>query len=270
VQLASDGVQCTVVTALGPGLLALQVEVEQQELLAELEPLLEAKELLLVGLLALVQHRGLRALLEQQAVPLVPQVQLSEREVLLAQMAEQVRQLEFLEQVQELQPCVLWERAADHRLSLVDPFFVLLETRVAHSAEDPIVVVHSAEGLIAVVHSAEGLIAVVHSAEGLIAVVHSAEDPIAVVHSAEDLIAVVHSAEDLIVEGPIVGLNAEQALEQTSANSAVNRMTACDDMIDLDTHIAASYPVDIDDVPQYRKKPVLPVSSNQRIPLSNS
>jgi hypothetical protein len=260
VQLASDGVQCTVVTALGPGLLALQVEVEQQELLAELEPLLEAKELLLVGLLALVQHRGLRALLEQQAVPLVPQVQLSEREVLLAQMAEQVRQLEFLEQVQELQPCVLWERAADHRLSLVDPFFVLLETRVAHSAEDPIVVVHSAEGLIAVVHSAEGLIAVVHSAE----------DPIAVVHSAEDLIAVVHSAEDLIVEGPIVGLNAEQALEQTSANSAVNRMTACDDMIDLDTHIAASYPVDIDDVPQYRKKPVLPVSSNQRIPLSNS
>jgi len=228
VQLASDGVQCTVVTALGPGLLALQAEVVQQELLAGTEPPLEVQALLLVGLLALVQHRELRALVEQQAVPLVqlvqlaerevllalvqhrelvPLVQLAEMEVLLAQMAEQVRQLEFLEQVQELQPCVLWERAADHRLSLVDPFFVLLETRVAHSAED------------------------------------------------------------LIVEGPIVGLNAEQALEQTSANSAVNRMTACDDMIDLDTHIAASYPVDIDDVPQYHKKPVLPVSSNQRIPL---
>tara|TARA_B100000131_G_scaffold320071_1_gene367319 strand:+ start:741 stop:1034 length:294 start_codon:yes stop_codon:yes gene_type:complete len=94
-------------------------------------------------------------------------------------------------------------------------------------------------------------------------------------HSAEDLIVegpIVegHSAEDLIVEVPITGLNAERALGQTSANSAVNRMTACDDMIDLDTHIAASYPVDIDDVPRYRKKPVLPVSSNQRIPLSNS
>ena len=68
-------------------------------------------------------------------------------------MAEQVRQLEFLEQVQELQPCVLWERAADHRLSQVDPFFVLLETRVAHSEEvlfvgGPIAAAHSEEDLI--------------------------------------------------------------------------------------------------------------------------
>ena len=142
----------------------------------------------------------------------------------------------------------------------MDPFFVLLETRVAHSEEDPIVADHSAE-----VHSAEDLFV-----GGPIVADHSAE-----VHSAEDLfvgelIAVVHSAEDPIVEGPIAGLNAEQALEQTSANSAANHMTVYDDMIDLDTHIAASYPVDIDDVPQYRKKPVLPVSSNQRIPLSNS
>ena len=42
-QQASDGVQCTVVTALGPELLALQAEMEQQELLAGLElPLEEA------------------------------------------------------------------------------------------------------------------------------------------------------------------------------------------------------------------------------------
>jgi len=136
VQQASDEEQYTVVTALGTGLLALQVEVEQQELLAELESPLVVQALLLVGLLALVQHRELRALVEQQAVPrvpLVPLVQLSETEVLLAQMAEQVRQLKSLEQVQEQQPCVLWERAADHRLSLVGPSFVLLETRVAHS-----------------------------------------------------------------------------------------------------------------------------------------
>lgn len=132
-QQASDEEQYTVVTALGTGLLALQVEVEQQELLAELESPLVVQALLLVGLLALVQHRELRALVEQQVAPLVPLVQLSEMEVLLAQMAEQVRQPEFLEQVQEQQPCVLWERAADHRLSLVDPFFVLLETRVDHS-----------------------------------------------------------------------------------------------------------------------------------------
>ena len=76
-QPASDGVQCTVVTALGPGLLALQAEVVQQELLAGTEPPLEAQELLLVGLLALVQHRELRALMEQQAVPLVPLEQLA-------------------------------------------------------------------------------------------------------------------------------------------------------------------------------------------------
>ncbi len=132
-QQESDEEQCTVVTALETGLLALQAAVVKQGLLAGLEPPLEAQVLLLVGLLALVQHRELRALVEQQVAPLVPLVQLSETEVLLAQMAEQVRQLKSLEQVQEQQPCVLWERAADHRLSLVGPSFVLLETRVAHS-----------------------------------------------------------------------------------------------------------------------------------------
>ena len=40
--------------------------------------------LLLTGLLALVQHRELGPLVEQQAVPLVSLVQLSEMEVLLA------------------------------------------------------------------------------------------------------------------------------------------------------------------------------------------
>jgi len=144
----------------------------------------------------------------------------------------------------------------------VDPLFVLLENRVAHSEEDLIV-----EGQMMEVHSEEDPIAVAHSAEDLFA-----GDPIAGVHSAEDLfagdpIAGVHSEEDLIAEGPITGLNVEQALEQTSANSAASHMTVCDDMIDLDTHIVASYSVDIDDVPQYRKKLVLPVSSNQRIPL---
>tara|TARA_B100000131_G_scaffold320071_1_gene367317 strand:+ start:297 stop:551 length:255 start_codon:yes stop_codon:yes gene_type:complete len=84
VQQASDEEQYTVVTALGTGLLALQVEVEQQELLAELESPLVVQALLLVGLLALVQHRELRALVEQQVAPLVPLVQLSEMEVLLA------------------------------------------------------------------------------------------------------------------------------------------------------------------------------------------
>ena len=83
-QQAPDEEQYTVVTALGTGLLALQVEVEQQELLAELESPLEVQALLLVGLLALVQHRELRALVEQQVAPLVPLVQLSEMEVLLA------------------------------------------------------------------------------------------------------------------------------------------------------------------------------------------
>ena len=83
-QQSSDEEQYTVVTALGTGLLALQVEEEQQELLAELEPPLEVQALLLAGLLALVQHRELGPLVEQQAVPLVSLVQLSEMEVLLA------------------------------------------------------------------------------------------------------------------------------------------------------------------------------------------
>lgn len=102
-QQASDEVQCTVVTALVRGLLALQAEVEQRELLAELELLLVFPQalLLLVAPLVLVPHKELKALVEQKAAQLVPQVQLSEMEERLAHLAEQVRGLEFLEQVLE-------------------------------------------------------------------------------------------------------------------------------------------------------------------------